>query len=369
MQRVMSPGSALETSLQPIGWFRSIDCLINPCIHLPPFFMKTLDRSVVTQRATSTHPKPIGQTLPKPTIGAALAIASAACYGIAWVISKDSLNHIPPTLLITIQSFASVLCLSLLIRHQGRKLPGLSQLITLGSIGILEPGLSYILSIQGLMLTTASNASLIGALEPIVTILLACLLLRERFDLFKMIIAALSIVGVCLISTAGISGSPTLSSSLSGDGLVLIGVFFAALYAIASQRSMALSRTLDPLIVAWAQQSIALLFFISLTIGAAATGIEPLRLDLIGPLDLLVALVTGLLGHCLAFWLYLKALRYLSASDCSLYLSLIPVFGMTGALVFLGEQLSWNQGLGGLVVIGAIGTLALTQGESKERSA
>jgi drug/metabolite transporter (DMT)-like permease len=328
--------------------------------------MKILDRPVAKKRATFAYPKRIGQPLPKPAIGAGLAITSAACYGIAWVISKDSLHHIPPTLLITIQSFASVLCLSLLIHRQGRKLPDLSQLFTLGSIGILEPGLSYILSIQGLMLTTASNASLIGALEPIVTILLACLLLRERFDLSKVIIAALSIVGVCLISAAG---GPSLSPTISGDGLVLIGVFFAALYAIASQRSMALSRTLNPLIVAWAQQSIALLFFITLTIGAAATKIEPLRLDLIGPVDLLVALVTGLLGHCLAFWLYLKALRYLSASDCSLYLSLIPVFGMTGALVFLGEQLSWNQGLGGLVVIGAIGSLALTQAESKERSA
>jgi drug/metabolite transporter (DMT)-like permease len=327
--------------------------------------MKTLNRSVVTQRATSAYPKRMGQPLPKPAIGAGLAITSAACYGIAWVISKDSLHHIPPTLLITIQSFASVLCLSLLIHRQGRKLPDLSQLFTLGSIGILEPGLSYILSIQGLMLTTASNASLIGALEPIVTILLACLLLGERVDLTKVIIAALSILGVCLISAAG----PSLSPTISGDGLVLIGVFFAALYAIASQRSMTLSRKVNPLIVAWAQQSIALLFFIGLTIGAAATGIEPLRLDLIGPVDLLVALVTGLLGHCLAFWLYLKALRYLSASDCSLYLSLIPVFGMTGALLLLGEQLSWNQGLGGLVVIGAIGTLALTQGESKERSA
>jgi drug/metabolite transporter (DMT)-like permease len=328
--------------------------------------MNTLDRPVVSQRATSTYPKRIRlSTLPNPTIGAALAIASAACYGISWVISKDSLTHIPPTLLITIQSFASVLCLSLVLHWKGHPLPRLSQLISLGSIGILEPGLSYILSIQGLILTTASNASLISALEPIVTILLACFFLRERFDISKSIIAALSICGVCLISSAGISGSPTIS----GDGLVLIGVFFAALYAIVSQQSMAKSRSLDPLIVAWAQQSIALLFFISLTIGAATTGIEPMRLDLIGPVDLIIALVTGLLGHCLAFCLYLKALRYLSASDCSLYLSLVPVFGMTGALLFLGEQLSWSQGLGGLVVVAAIGTLALTQTESKTREA
>jgi drug/metabolite transporter (DMT)-like permease len=333
--------------------------------------MKTLDRPVVSQRASLTYPTSSKQilkhfsALPKPTIGAGLAIASAACYGIAWVISKDSLHHIQPTLLITIQSFASVLCLIVLIYKQGHVLPRPSQLFKLGSIGILEPGLSYILSIQGLVLTTASNASLIGALEPIVTILLAALLLRERFDLSKAIIAALSIVGVCLISAAGVSGQPTLS----GDGLVLIGVFFAALYAIASQRSMALSRNLNPLIVALAQQSIALLFFIALTIGAATLNIEPLRLDTIGLSDLMVAIVTGLLGHCLAFWLYLKALRYLSASDCSLYLSLIPVFGMTGALFFLGEQLSWNQGLGGLVVIGAIGSLAMTQAESKEREA
>ncbi len=332
--------------------------------------MKTLDRPVLSQRATFSYPK---QTLslrdlPKPTIGASLAIASAACYGIAWVASKDSLNHIPPTLLITIQSFASVFCLSLLVHQKGLTLPRPSQLLSLGSIGILEPGLSYILSIQGLMLTTASNASLIGALEPIVTIFLACLLLREGFDRSKAMIAILSIVGVCLIS-APASGGPILAATISGDCLVLIGVFFAALYAIVSQQSMALSRNLNPLIVALAQQSIALLFFIALTIGAASLNIEPLRLDLIAPMDWLVAIVTGLLGHCLAFWLYLKALRYLSASDCSLYLSLIPVFGMSGALFFLGEQLSWIQGMGGLVVVGAIGTLALTQSESQERAA
>lgn len=318
--------------------------------------MKTTDQPVVIGRATFVYPSGSIALQPwsKPTIGATLALSSAAFYGIAFVLTKGSLDQIPPTLLITLQSAASVLFLSLWIGLDGRRFPNRGSLLKLGSIGILEPGLSYIITTKGLLLTSVSSATMIGALEPIVTICLACAFLRERLNLGKIVIAGISILGVCLISTSTMISQ----AALLGDALVLTGVLFAALYAIATQQSLRLSRDIDPLMVAWSQQSIALLFFLGLTIGSIILGIEPFRLELLTPSALVMAMVTGLIGHSLAFLLYLKALRYLSASDSSLYLSMIPVFGTTGAVFLLGEHLSWSQALGGLIVVGAIVVLA-----------
>jgi drug/metabolite transporter (DMT)-like permease len=325
--------------------------------------MNTLERLVPRSlpqqltRDSYASSRPFPNVLPKAT-GAGFAIASAAFYGLSFVLTKGGLQQIQPTLLITIESLASVLFMSLLILVQKRRFPNLILLLKLGTIGIFEPGLAYIVVAKGLVLTTASNATVISALEPIVTLGLACVLLRERISVAKLSIAVISIVGVCLISSAA-GGTP----SLLGDLLILVGVLFASLYAIATERSFHIAEGIDPLMVAWAQQLIALLFFVGLTVLSITHGIEPLRLSSFAPSALLTAITAGIVGHGLAFLLYLNALRYLSASDTSLYLSLIPVFGTTAAVLFLGERLSWDQGVGALLVVLSIAALARVESD------
>ncbi|HWM29513.1 MAG TPA: DMT family transporter, partial [Woeseiaceae bacterium] len=55
-----------------------------------------------------------------------------------------------------------------------------------------------------------------------------------------------------------------------------------------------------------------------------------------------------------AFWLYLIGLRRLAASTAALFLTLIPVFALVGAVMFLGETVATLQVIGALMIIGAV---------------
>ena len=58
--------------------------------------------------------------------------------------------------------------------------------------------------------------------------------------------------------------------------------------------------------------------------------------------------------YALAFWLYLSAIRLMPVSIAAQFLSLIPVFGVGGAYLFLGERLTVAQGIGINITIAAV---------------
>src|SRR5262245_58860288 len=104
-------------------------------------------------------------------------LLSAACWGVGTVMSKGTLIYFPPILLLIVQLMAScaVLWIAVLLSKTPVKWSWAS--IRHGWIGILEPGLAYVFGLFGLAQTSATSASLISATEPIMTILLAWLLL------------------------------------------------------------------------------------------------------------------------------------------------------------------------------------------------
>jgi probable blue pigment (indigoidine) exporter len=63
---------------------------------------------------------------------------------------------------------------------------------------------------------------------------------------------------------------------------------------------------------------------------------------------------SGVLYYGLAYWLYLSALRDVPASVAAVSFYLIPIFGVAGAFLFLGERLEPSQWVGVAVVLAAI---------------
>jgi drug/metabolite transporter (DMT)-like permease len=66
------------------------------------------------------------------------------------------------------------------------------------------------------------------------------------------------------------------------------------------------------------------------------------------------AIGSGVLYYCLAYWLYLFGLRSVPASVAALSFYLIPLFGVAGGSVFLGERFGQTQWIGVVVVLAAI---------------
>lgn len=281
--------------------------------------------------------------------GAVLAIGamilSAACWGLATVMSKGALAAFSPPVLLCLQLIASVGFLWLAVAMSGRT-PVLDVQSRRAALsGLLEPGLAYATGTFGLMLTTAGNASLIATTEPLIIVALAWVLFRERIAARTGLAIVAATAGVAMVTRAqGDDGA----GSLPGDALVVLGTLFAALYVIVSSR---LVSQVPPVALAALQQSVGLGFALVLLVAwlPLTTIADELARASVGLFAL--ALVSGVVQYALAFWLYLIGLTRLRASTAALFLALIPVFGLSGAALFLGEPIRGLQVAGALIII------------------
>ena len=82
-------------------------------------------------------------------------VLAAACWGTATVITKHVLTDIPPLSLLVLQLTISVVFLWAIVLVQRLRLPQRPDIVRLGGLGILNPGLAYTFGLLGLSYTTA----------------------------------------------------------------------------------------------------------------------------------------------------------------------------------------------------------------------
>lgn len=288
------------------------------------------------------------QKQPTAVVAVIVMVLSAACWGSATVMSKGALAAFSPPVLLSLQLTASVTFLWVAVALTRQKVVLDAGTRRAALSGLLEPGLAYATGTFGLMLTTAGNASLIATTEPLLIVALAWLLFRERVAIRTGAAILAAMAGVAIVTGVHNNGD---TGSLLGDGLVVLGTLFAALYVVVSSR---LVSHVPPVALAALQQSVGLVFALVLLVAwlplEAIIG-EIVRADA-GQIAL--ALVSGVVQYALAFWLYLIGLKRFKASTAALFLTLTPVFGLSGAALFLGEAIQVSQVVGALIIAAAI---------------
>lgn len=110
---------------------------------------------------------------------------------------------------------------------------GLRDLFRMFSMGAVIAG-SHILWVSGMKFTNASDASLLYAFEPIWSIILASLFLKERFRPMMGIGLMFALVGMVILSNITFSSIESLfmPSVALGNLLVVAGLFMESLYSI-----------------------------------------------------------------------------------------------------------------------------------------
>ncbi|TQM43469.1 putative blue pigment (indigoidine) exporter [Pseudonocardia cypriaca] len=272
--------------------------------------------------------------------GPLLMVASAATWAGGLVLTKLALDvtGAAPGSVLVVQLIASVGALAAACAVTGAGLAGAWRH---GWVGLLEPGIAYQFALAGLALTSAANASVLGSLEPVMVPLIAWALLRQRPRPRLLVVIAGATAGSVLVSFSA-DGS---SGSWLGDGLVVASVAAAALYVVVASKQVT---TVAPLPAALTQQVWALGFVIACQVVLAG----PLLSATPGQLVLIAA--AGILNYALPFWLYLTALTRMPVARAATYLTLIPVFGVLGAVLLLGERLTWLDLVGGALVVGSL---------------
>ena len=271
--------------------------------------------------------------------GAVFAALASLCWGAATVMSKSALSQFAPLTLLVVQLAVSVLCLWIVIWW--RRLPQASpvELLRVAWLGLLEPGLAYMLGLFGLAQVGAAQATLIQSAEGIMIVLVSAVVFRQRPSIRFLILSLLALAGLMVaLSVTMLS----LRHGVGAEVLIALATLVAAVYVVLSG---AIAGTADAIvIVAW-QQSVAFVF--ALFMLAARRIVDPaMSAPPTGLWPWLIAGGSGAVQYALAFTLYMMALRRIPANTAGAFLTLTPVFGLVGATLFLHETLSATQAMG-----------------------
>ena len=195
----------------------------------------------------------------------------------------------------------------------------------------------------GISKSLASNGAVLNLMIPVITAVLASLMLHERLTLLRIASLVIGLVGVLLMSVEDIRQSSfTELKYIAGNGLILVGCFGSAFYNTYCKGLLRRFQEIEILIFSYITASLASL---PLLIWA-----EPFHFNVFSALDWkswAAFAFLAILMYGASMLLFFAALEHLDVTVASVSLYLVPIFGVLLAATLLGERLS------GLALIGS----------------
>ena len=232
-----------------------------------------------------------------------------------------------------------------------------SRMLYVLALGLFIAGGSTLL-VWSAQYTTATNVSLISAGQPIVTTVMAWLILRETLTSVQIAGSVAAAVGViAMVIKMDIAVLLALSFN-PGDLLILLAVVFYAFYAIF------LHRWLSGI-------TVLLMMFVSAIAGLLLLlPFWMIETALVGPFvwqpEVIAAMVfMALVPTVLATTMWNKSVGTVGPSRASIFINLLPLFGTGLAILLLGEQPHAYHLVGGILVCVGI-TVVVRGGGAKQ---
>lgn len=224
-------------------------------------------------------------------------------------------------------------------------------------LSLFYPLLFFAFQTFGMEYSTASEAGIIFATVPIITLVIAGMFLKERTTVLQKLGIVLSGVGVAYIvyQTDNLSGG----TSIKGVILLLLSVLSVVVYYALGKKISLTFSTLE--ITVW----MTLLAFIAFNTWSIIEHFQNDSLtDFFKPLKqkefIWTVLYLGILSSVVTSFLTNFALSKIPASQIAVFNNLSPIITIIGGVVILGETLHYYQILGGiLVILGVIMTQTL----------
>lgn len=204
--------------------------------------------------------------------------------------------------------------------------------------------------------TSVVNATIIGALQPLLVLGVSNRLFGERPQRTDVLWGTVALVGVVVVVGGGDAGG---AASLRGD-LLAVGALVAwTAYFIASKS---------------AREGLSSFEYLTGISVVAAVLIVPVALTISTPLGtpagwdwgllVLIAVINGAMGHFLMNWSH----AHITLLATSLLTLGIPVVSAVTAALFLDEHLSALQVVGMVVVLGALAVVAVHGARAQQRT-
>ena len=266
----------------------------------------------------------------------------ALCWSSAFIFMRVAVPYLGPITLALTRTLVGGAFLALWLHHSGQALAWRAHWRFYSVIGLTTSALPFCLHAYAAQFLPASFSVLINATSPFFAALFVWLLVGERLGARALAGMAIGVAGVAFL---------TRSERLVPSSVELLAVASAlgacASYGLAGALVRRARNSASPYAIATGSQLTATLMLLT---------VQPLSLPVAMPTPVaaLCALLIGLIGSGFSYVLYFRLVSDIGPTRALTVTFIMPVFGLLGGAVFLGEIIDAHMIVGAVMII--IGT-------------
>lgn len=200
---------------------------------------------------------------------------------------------------------------------------------------------------ESLNYTTAINSSIIRAIDPVITVLIAFVFLHQRVPLKQLLGILLSLFGVVLTITAGDFAHFAEMELNRGDLYMIGAVVCWSAYGVYSKSRCS---HIPPVVLTYYSFLVCSIVLIPVSLMEKPWEFLPSV-----PVSAWIALLfMAVFCSGIAYYIQQIALRIIGPTRCSIFVNLVPVFSFILATLMLGEELQPVKILTTVIIIAGV---------------
>jgi O-acetylserine/cysteine efflux transporter len=271
-----------------------------------------------------------------------LALMPPLFFGTGFTIAKPAVAHFPP-LFMMLMVYGGI-AIVLAITHREKLKTPLGSIIAISSLAVTIQGA---LLFWGLREMSATAANLILQIQIPMAVLLDWAIMKERLDLKKSIGTALAIIGVAIVI-----GLPEEAPAFIPTLMIIAGAFAWSLGQVLARK---LGRDSGVgLLKANAFGSVPQLAIATIVLEQG----QWQSIQSAGPLEWSMLAFVGVVGFYLAYMCWFSLLKQCRMDEVAPFILLMPVVGIFTAFFVLGETVSLEQMIGGVVILAGLAVVS-----------
>jgi drug/metabolite transporter (DMT)-like permease len=278
----------------------------------------------------------------------------------SFVAIKVAYTTYPPITLAVARFVVATLILGLLTLLPGNRVRlERRDIFTLAVCGLTGIMLYAILQNIAMQWTSASSATLIIASYPIITLLLESLIYKIKLSAVKIVAILIAIVGVVILSY--VKAESRLEGELLG---ILLLVAAGVVWAVYNFMTKKVINRYPPITLLFYSTLFGTILMLPLALLERGQWQQPTLMSFS------MMMFLGVFCSVIAFLLYNRGLKTMSASTVTSMLNLMPIFGVFFSYILLGEQVSTRKFIGGaIVILGVMLSVRSTKTENEKEAA
>ncbi len=268
-----------------------------------------------------------------------LLIILAAIWGSSFMFMRATAESFGPIALITVRVGVAALFLSVFLLTQSRRKEFIDNWFNLAWIGVINSALPFVLFAYASLSLSGGNVSLLNAITPVLTTLIAHIWLKDRMTPWQFLGLGISILGLLLLVWDKLEiGSPSLLP-------VLAGITAPLFYGFASNGTKKYLSGVTPLTA-----TAGSLFFATLFMLLLLPFFMP-DFSKISNTDWLYALILGLVCTALAYLIFFRLILNIGPSRAVSVTFLIPIFAFLWGYLILDEVVTTKMWFATAVIL------------------